>query len=484
MFQDGGLQLQIVAPRTAQRERSYIYQVIFLDFLGVKCETIFADVKDVQITLSGDVSGKKLLINDVFFQHYDQLRFQAASLPSFPLSTWQLSNELSALCGESTLPVLYGKPVHDCQHLQGVSVFRGDYLLCDRQSAVLGLDIFGSAFFMLTCYEEIVIKKRDQHDRFPGVASLAYRAGFLHRPLVNEYVEILWWTLQQLWPQLQRKKGWFQILPSHDVDVPFANCFSGFAKLLRTMAGDIAYRKSFGAALQRLCSYPQVKRGNYKRDMNYTFDRIMDISEKYGLQSTFFIKTGCTHKSYDQPYSLGHPYVQGLLKSVHQRGHHLGLHPSYLSYVDESVVQIEYQRLLDCFQTLGIQQVECGGRQHYLRWKSSDTLRYYNNVGLSYDTSIGYADYVGFKVGTCHEYHAYDLQERSILRLRERPLVVMECSVMKNQTDKKYLAHTMERLLVLKSKCRQFKGNFTLLWHNSYFYHKEYWNFYDELLRP
>jgi hypothetical protein len=49
-----------------------------------------------------------------------------------------------------SIPILYGSPgiVKNNNHLH------------------LNLDIFGSAFFMLTRYEELVIKDRDQHDRF------------------------------------------------------------------------------------------------------------------------------------------------------------------------------------------------------------------------------------------------------------------------------------------------------------------------------
>ena len=58
------------------------------------------------------------------------------------------------------------------------------------------LDIFGSAFFMLTRYEEMVITERDTHGRFPARASIAYREGLLERPIVDEYLELLWAAIQ------------------------------------------------------------------------------------------------------------------------------------------------------------------------------------------------------------------------------------------------------------------------------------------------
>lgn len=76
----------------------------------------------------------------------------------------------------------------------------------------LGLDIFGSAFFMLTRYEEVVKSVKDEHERFQARASLAYQEGFLERPIVNEYLEILWWSMKRLWPNLERKKESFEYI--------------------------------------------------------------------------------------------------------------------------------------------------------------------------------------------------------------------------------------------------------------------------------
>ena len=45
--------------------------------------------------------------------------------------------------------------------------------------------MFGSAFFMLTRYEELVVADRDQYGRFPAAASVAGREGFLGVPVVD-----------------------------------------------------------------------------------------------------------------------------------------------------------------------------------------------------------------------------------------------------------------------------------------------------------
>ena len=53
---------------------------------------------------------------------------------------------------------------------------------------VVHADIIASAYFLLTRYEEIRKRNiRDIHGRFPGKESLPFKAGFIHRPIVDEY---------------------------------------------------------------------------------------------------------------------------------------------------------------------------------------------------------------------------------------------------------------------------------------------------------
>ena len=48
----------------------------------------------------------------------------------------------------------------------------------------LGADLFGSAMFMLSRYEEIARPEPDRHERFPATASLAYRDPHLYEEAV------------------------------------------------------------------------------------------------------------------------------------------------------------------------------------------------------------------------------------------------------------------------------------------------------------
>ncbi|MDP9073840.1 MAG: hypothetical protein M3N98_06610, partial [Actinomycetota bacterium] len=105
-----------------------------------------------------------------------------------------------------------------------------------------------------------------------------------------------------------------------------------------------------------------------------------------------------------------------------------------------------------------------GSRQHYLRWDARRSWNSLEQAGVRYDSSIAYPDHVGFRAGCCYEYPTFDLAGRRRLRLTERPLIVMESSLLS------YMGLTLDQaeqvIASLSDTCRTYGGDFTLLWHN------------------
>jgi len=131
----------------------------------------------------------------------------------------------------------------------------------------------------------------------------------------------------------------------------------------------------------------------------------------------------------------------------------------------------------------GIEQEDIGGRQHYLRWDALITAKNWEAGKLSYDSTLAYADHVGFRCGVCYEFPLYDLVERRELTVVERPLIVMEGTLL----DPVYNAITqkdvmLEEIQSLVDKIKLFHGDFTLLWHNSYFERDWYASCYEEIV--
>jgi peptidoglycan/xylan/chitin deacetylase (PgdA/CDA1 family) len=269
---------------------------------------------------------------------------------------------------------------------------------------------------------------------------------------------------------------------SHDVDRPSRYGFRSLKPLIRAMAGDVLkYRNIKGALIApwvRLNTRQQLHRA----DPFNTFDWLMDVSEANNLKSAFYFICGRTHPMKDADYEPEHPAIRNLMRRIHERGHEIGLHPSYGTFQKPGLIKQEAERLKRICAEVGIEQAEWGGRMHYLRWQQPNTLRAWADAGMDYDSTLGYADRPGFRCGTCHEYPAFDPAMQETLELRIRPLIVMEGTVL----SPKYLAldsaQATEKLIKLKTFCEKVGGQFGLLWHNSELYSDNLRNIYSEVL--
>ncbi|MGB9898198.1 polysaccharide deacetylase family protein [Thermanaerothrix sp.] len=447
----------ISCPPGYESERRYIFYVIFTEFLGLTCQLREYLEDKVEIRVLGDQAGRRLAWPDVLFQTNPSDWLSADSLPKVPLPKWRAQKDLvEATITDPIIPVIYGRSFEGKDEEM--------WFVQDAHSIYLGIDIAGSAFFMLTRYEEIVLPDRDKHNRFPAKASLAYREGFLERPIVDEYIEILWACMKRLWPELERRDHSYQLCLSHDVDQPLATVNRPWSQVLRNISGDIIKRRDLALAWRRFKS--RITRDPME-DPHNTFDIIMDLNERYGLKSAFYFKSGVTNPKYEEHYSLNSPWIRRLIKCIHERGHEIGFHPSYETYNNPSLFRAELDSFMRVMDELKISQTRRGGRQHYLRWENPTTWQIWEEAGLDYDATLGFADYVGFRCGTCREFPVFNIITRKSLYLRERPLIAMDTTLLSQQYMSLQSEQALDRIERLSGICRCLRGTFSLLWHNN-----------------
>jgi len=328
-------------------------------------------------------------------------------------------------------------------------------------------DILGLVYWSLTRLEEIDRTDLDEHRRFPAMASHAFQHGYLERPVVDEWLDILGQVVRRTWPGVELKRHRFSMRISHDVDSPSRYGFCSGRAFLRAAAADfIKYRDV------RVVAAPWVRFNTRARlhplDAFNTFDWLMEVSERHGLTSAFYFICDRRATAHDSDYDVEHPAIRDLMRRIHARGHEIGLHPSYNTFLEPAQIKLEADRLRDVCSQEGIHQEQWGGRMHYLQWRQPVTLRAWNDAGMTYDSTMGYADRVGFRCGTCFEFPAFDPVRQEALQLRVRPLVVMEGTAFGH----KYMGlgitdAARNKMLELKQICRKVEGSFTLLWHNS-----------------
>ena len=261
--------LIIKHPNCCINEYSYVLHVIFTEFLGIEFECVESGYNWVSI----EFENRLLKIPNIFFQKAENDWLGKATLPSQPLHIWDTKDLFfDIILTDPKLPIIYGKG--GCQ--------------INNEQVQLDIDIFGSVFFILARYEEAVKSDRDGFDRFPATASLAVQEDFLGRPLVNEYVEVLWAILKSLWPQLGRKKRTPRTFISCDVDHPYLGGIKNMKRQVYKIGGDLLKRKELNRAMFGLWNFSKAMVGGHLFDTNYTAFRWM-ISMKLQAIKWLFI---------------------------------------------------------------------------------------------------------------------------------------------------------------------------------------------------
>jgi hypothetical protein len=324
-------------------------------------------------------------------------------------------------------------------------------------------DILTTALWTLARREESVPNACDEHGRIPAAGSVAFRFGFLDRPVVDEYALAFRQALSHLVP------GWKPLAPvlrlklSHDIDLV------GFPRSLRSTVGHIYPRRIPRAFCRDALSSIHIGMPAYLEAVLET----ARISREGGFDSAFYWKASA-RTAWDSGYDPRHPQIRGVIERLREQGFELGVHPAYGTFDNLPELQAEVDRLR---RVVGAGPI--GGRQHFLRWRPF-TWSSWEKAGLAYDSSVGFADAMGFRAGTAVPYHPWLIDEDRESAILEIPLIVMDC------TPVEYMrlgtTETLAAIAVLVRRCEAVGGVFTLLWHNTSVLERPYASLYPKIL--
>src|SRR5262249_46841680 len=152
----------------------------------------------------------------------------------------------------------------------------------------------------------------------------------------------------------------------------------------------------------------------------------------------------------------------------------MGAHPGYYTYHARERLQEEADHIRSAVGSSLI-----GGRQHYLRW-SPQTWEDWEACGFAYDSTLGYADAIGFRAGTCIPYKPWLLGPAREATLLEIPLIVMDVTLSEYMRVPK--EEQFGKIMTIVAKCRLVGGVFTLLWHNNTLVEPRYGDTYIRLI--
>jgi hypothetical protein len=325
------------------------------------------------------------------------------------------------------------------------------------------VDLLSSAFLTLSRFEETLPVSRDRYGRFSAVSSVAWRDGFLNRPIVDEYGLALSEALRRLLPGWQPERPRFRVKLGHDVDE------IGFPFSMRSIVGH-TIRRGRPAASLRDCTAPWF---GIDTDYQLLLRKVVALSQQRGLKPAVYWKASAPGP-HDTGYDPSHSSLRAMIARFQSYGLEMGIHPGYETFESPEKLSAEVATLRE---VLG--ETRLGGRQDFLRW-SPKTWEHWEACGLAYDASVGYADHVGFRAGTCQPYHPWLASQDRQAELLEIPLLAMDCtlqSYMKADADK-----ALQHLRDCVRRCREVGGVFTLVWHHTRLSHSGYASAYDTLL--
>lgn len=382
-----------------------------------------------------------------------------ASLPVLPLQIWD------------EVPILFGEPFAETI----------------GNTLVLNADIVAGTYFLISRYEEMVRPKvRDVHGRFPGKESLPYRAGFIDRPIIEE------WGMQ--FRNLLRTNGFEISEPPQKINKVYLTHDVDQLAHFRTIRGMI------GGVLRGIKRPKEGKRalksffGRLTDDPWYTFPYMFklnsELQTKLGdgrCETITFVRSMGTKYKQDKPFpNLALPDYKYLIRYLRRKGITIGLHISYEGGINPSQIPDEKSRLKNA-----IHSEIYYNRNHFLTSREPADYLHLINANIFHDFSMGYADVAGFRLGTCRSVRFINPHNKELTKLNLHAITVMDGTL----SDKKYMymnAHDAYQYCEqLIKNVAKFNGDLVLLWHNTSvevrpdFYHRKLYrdilNFIQEL---
>ncbi len=294
-----------------------------------------------------------------------------------------------------------------------------DYLVHEGEKLTCGIDVVAATFISLTRYEEYFYNSNpDQHGRFQIEDSIAWKQGFHDRPIIDQWAMILRSWIEHLRPSWNARLVNYTPFFTHDMDVPIK--FSSPWYVLRASLGELLVRSR--SPIKALSEFWTGLKALFFVDCDpyYRKTKSMLVREKsLGFQSAcFYMSAG--PGMFDRGYNVLSSRIQRSIEFARSSGVVLGWHPGYKTLDGGEQFYREKEKIDTAISGI------IGGRQHYLRWVAGQSWELWDQAGLRYDSSLGWANNIGFRSGTCHPYTTFSIRMQKELALIERPLLVMD----------------------------------------------------------
>jgi hypothetical protein len=336
-----------------------------------------------------------------------------------------------------------------------------------ENQVIINYDIIASSFYFFSNWQEYVSRDKDIYGRFRMTESIQHKLNFICKPVVNYYFDILKNAIEKAY-NIKLNHGLWQgkkmaVCLTHDIDLCESAWIQGsFRELLK---GNIFAPLKLAA------------RKLFANDEWFNFSKIIETEKKFNSNSTFFFLPfkGRKNGIPNADYNISKPKFRKVFRQIVENGSEIAVHGSIGTNTDSDLLMSEITKI-------GVEV--SGNRYHFLMYDSLLSPFVISESGLKYDSTLGFAEVIGFRNSYCLPFYLYDIKNNRSTNIIEIPLTVMDVSF-----GEKYMGITKEEALIkmydLVNEIESFNGCFTLLWHNTYFSEYKYpgWkNIYCKIL--
>ena len=408
---------------------------------------------------------RTLLLNVDFTTKVEE--FVAHNGPKLSYAKNALGNELFIKSND----LLFEQGVNDLE----IKILKWDNIPCffsTNLKSTIPFDIFAASFYLISRYEEYLPHVKDVHGRYTAEQSIAFKQGFLEKPVIDIWAYKFLEILKERFPEYSYQKRSYNFISTIDIDNAFAYKYKSLIRSVGGFMNDLVKFKIFDVWNRFAVVF------NIKNDPFDTFDKILRLKKEYKVKTIFFFLIG-DYTTFDTNVSASKNSFRLLIKEMVDYAI-VGLHPSYFSMQNTSILKKEKERL-ESITNMPTKR----SRQHYLRFNLPETYQNLIDLEIEEDYSMGYASNVGFRASTCTPFYFYDLDFEIQTPLKVFPFALMDTTL--NDYMKLTPRQSLGRIRDLKNEVKAVNGTFITLFHNeslsNYLRWKGWKRLYDSMVK-